>query len=69
MRKIKKIENQEKMYKQPDVKEIMKENAEEIYFGDVLALTIAGLQVLAPRVLLFFLSYLFVIVFFIMLWN
>ena len=45
-------------YRQPEIKKVMEDNAEQICWKDVLALTIAGMQVLAPRVLIFILSYL-----------
>ena len=53
-------------YQDPNVKETMEENAEQVDFKDLIALTIAGLQVLAPRVIILTLSYLLIIVLFIL---
>jgi len=52
------IEKSKEEYRQPEARKVMEDNAEEIGWKDILALTIAGLQVVAPRVLLFILSYL-----------
>ncbi len=60
------IDKSKATYEQPEVKKIMQENAEEVDWKDILALTIAGIQVLAPRTALFIASY--VLVALLLLW-
>ncbi len=54
------IEKSKQTYRDPGVKKVMEENADSIDWVDIAALTMAGLQVLAPRVIIIILSYILI---------
>ncbi len=58
------IDKSQRDYEQPEVKQVMEENCKLIDWKDVAALIIAGVQVLAPRAILFILFYSLIGIFF-----